>query len=414
MKSLAEKLQSLGVQIGPQGLTQKPRQKKPAPLDAVLPGSWEATPHGDVFVVHKTYPLGTPHGDLQITPAVDLSWLERDPALSGITSIPYEQIAFIDTETTGLSGGTGTYTFIVGAGKFEENRFHVAQFFLHDPGAETAQLWALEKFLCAAQAVVSYNGKSFDLPRLITRYKIHGWPPPLLDAHHIDLLHIVRRIWSSVLPTCSLGDIEYHLFHLERDSTDIPGWQIPEKFFEFLHSKDPLPLQRIFYHNEMDVISLAALLRYISARISTPLAPGYSKLSDLAAIGSYFYSVHRYQQALIIHEHILQHLQLPVKEKISVQKELAMTYKRLDLLDQALPLWEAVARHGDLDAHIELAKAYEHSFRQYQEALHWTLSAIEQLENTSLEPAKHPAEKDLFHRLDRLKKKFQHHQPKES
>jgi len=272
MISLTEKLKSLGVQIGADKINPPVKSDPSLSLTRVLDGCWEGTSKGDCFAIRKIFPPEFVHGDLNLLQLLNLEIFDEIPSLSGISSIPFDQFLFIDTETTGLSGGAGTYVFLIGAAKFTSEGFQFAQFFLQDPANELAQLAALEIFCSSSKVIISYNGKSFDLPRLKTRYKFHGWPPPFADVFHIDLLHVARRLWKSHLPSCSLGDIEHHLLGVTRSSLDVPGWKVASHYFDYLQNGDPAPLSSVFYHNEVDVISLITLLNYITKRLSLPLA----------------------------------------------------------------------------------------------------------------------------------------------
>lgn len=403
MPSLTDKLKDLGVQVGTSNI--KPG-KKPAPptsLTDTLQGSWEKTSVGDCFVVRKHIPFSLQHGnrDLSLLPQLDI--FESLSAYSGISEIPFDQYMFIDTETTGLSGGAGTYVFLVGAAKFEKEGVHFAQFFLQDPANEPCQLAALEEFSVNTRVVVSYNGKSFDLPRIKNRYFFHGWPAPFQDIFHLDLLHIARRLWKNQLPTCSLGDIEYHLLGIQRESHDIPGWQVSENFFEYLQNGDPVPLEGVFYHNEVDVISLITLLSYISDRLSNPLSDPYRDQKDLVPIGRYLSDLNKTDLAIEVLTNALQNKSLSTDLSLSGLKSLALIYKRNNDPDSAVPLWEKCASLDDIYAKVELAKYYEHKKSDFQEAIHWTLSAQSSANESSelIELYR----KELEHRLNRLKTK---------
>ena len=403
MPSLTDKLKDLGVQIGPSKL--KPVKNSPPPLSLTdtIPGSWEKTSSGDCFVVRKHFPYSFMHGDRELSDLPNLEVFNSISDYSGITEIPLEKYLFIDTETTGLSGGAGTYVFLVGAAKYEKTGIHFAQFFLQDPINETCQLAALEDFCANTKVVVSYNGKSFDLPRIKNRYLFHGWPEPFQSIYHIDLLHIVRRIWKTQLPTCSLGDIEYHMLGIQRDSHDIPGWQVSEKFFEYLQNNDPDPLKGVFYHNEVDVISLITLLSYITDRVSKPLSAPYSDREDLIHIGRYLLHVKKEKLALEVLNQALTNKSLSTKSAILGLKALASIYKKNNDYDLALPLWKKSASLDDLQSKIELAMYFEHKISDFQEAIHWTLSA--QSTSKQFQITKNQYKKELNHRLKRLKKK---------
>jgi hypothetical protein len=405
MTSLQDRLRDLGVQVGtshipPNQKTDRSHEK----LVDVLPGSWEETPAGECFVIRKDFPLDTQHGCRSLYSEPSPKILESQFQLDGLSKLPLSNYLFIDTETTGLAGGTGTYVFLIGAAKIIDDRIHFAQFFLQDPEAESAQLAALENYASSSNVIISYNGKSFDLPRIRTRYNLHGWPDPFSDIYHLDLLHIARRLWKDSLPSCTLGDLEYHLLKLERDELDIPGWKVAEYFFSYLQDGDPYPLKHILYHNEIDVLSLVSLLGYISERLSFPLDAQYASRSDLIPVGKFLASSGETQKAIEVLSHALHKADLSQEQRIQGCLELASIHKRNDFLAEALPLWEESAQIGSLAAKIELAKFYEHQQNDYAEAIHWTLSALEGIPPAASEKDA-LLRSDLEHRLNRLKKK---------
>lgn len=403
MPSLTDKLKDLGVQVGTSKI--KPVKKfSPTPsLTEALSGSWEKTRAGDCFIVRKHFPFTYQHGerDLSILPQVKV--LEAYSSYSGISEIPFDQYLFLDTETTGLSGGAGTYVFLVGAAKFDKKGVHFAQFFLQDPANESCQLAALEEFCANTKVVVSYNGKSFDLPRIKNRFLFHGWPTLFQDVIHLDLLHIVRRLWKTQLPTCSLGDIEYHLLGIRRTSLDIPGWQVSEKFFEYLQNSDPEPLQGVFYHNEIDVISLVTLLSYITDRLTNPLSTDYQNHEDLVPVGRFLSYLNKKDLAIEVLSAAIKNKSLPEETTLSGLKSLARIHKRNDDIELAIPLWEKCAAQDDIPSKIELAMYYEHKQSNFQEAIQWTISGQSSANRSSL--LKNQYKKELDHRLNRLKRK---------
>jgi uncharacterized protein YprB with RNaseH-like and TPR domain len=399
MSSLTDKLKDLGVQVGTEGISPaKKKQSKPNLVDH-FPGSWEQTVKGECFVVRKTIPGSVKHGSRQLSGKLSLSVFETIPALTGISKISSGNILYIDTETTGLAGGAGTYVFLIGAAKVVQDQIEFAQFFLQDPANESAQLAAFESFAADSKIIVSYNGKSFDLPRIRNRYLFHGWPTPFQDIFHLDLLHIARRLWKDHLPGCTLGDLEFHLLELVRSDKDIPGWKVSERFFEYLQNQDPEPLEKVFYHNEIDVLSLVALLSYISERLSDPLTPSHQNSSDLVSFGKYFIHLHQDELALEILSAAVRKRNLSSDQKIAARAYLASLHKKNSEYTAAVKLWKKNAAKGDIPSKIELAKYYEHREKDLDEAIHWTLSAKSDL-----------VDKDRLHdllsqRLTRLKQK---------
>lgn len=405
MASLQDKLKELGVQIGTSKIPDNPRIKIKSPdLMDILPGTWEGTPAGNCFVIRKEFSLDFQHGSQTLETELSLLPFETQSQLSGISQLSLSDFLFIDTETTGLAGGSGTYVFLIGAAKYLGGQFQFAQFFLQDPGFEAAQLAALEQFAASTKAVISYNGKSFDLPRIKTRFSIHGWPDPFRDVFHLDLLHIARRLWKNHLPSCTLGDLEHYVLELERDELDIPGWKVAEYFFTYLQDGDPQPLEHVLYHNEIDVLSLIALLGYINQRLTFPLDEKYIDQPDLIPIGKYLKHLGEREKAVSVLIHALKSPNLSAEERLSGLLELASIYKKNNLYQEAVPLWFEGAKIGSSQAKIELAKYHEHKTRDYQEAIHWTLSA---LESAHSHPPKteHDLRIALEYRLNRLKRK---------
>src|SRR5215208_1824689 len=164
--SLTDKLRSLGVGKGSELAPPKP--KSPYGIDSVVAGAFLPTRRGDVFIVEQSYTPDYRHGISPIVCSLPLSLISQwanDPRL---TEIPLSRFAFLDTETSGLAGGTGTYAFMVGIARFIDDHFVLRQFFMRDPAEEPAMLEAIAQCLAPAQALVTFNGKAFDAPLLAT------------------------------------------------------------------------------------------------------------------------------------------------------------------------------------------------------------------------------------------------------
>jgi hypothetical protein len=173
---------------------------------------------------------------------------------------------FVDLETTGLSGGAGTVAFLVGCGWFDLGAFQVRQFLLTSYASERALLCAVAECFGATSLLVTYNGKTFDVPVMETRWQFHRMPLPLESVRHFDMLHPARRLWRARLATapdgsevgCRLGALERVLCGVNRVG-DIPGMDIPARYFRFLRTGDAHPLEPVLEHNRLDLISLAAV-----------------------------------------------------------------------------------------------------------------------------------------------------------
>ena len=405
MVSLSDKLKSLGVKIGARDLP-PPRPRNPYPIEQVVPGRLQGTPHGEAFLAERWYPLKHRQGcaTLRITASLRViaEWA-REPRLAGVEPNTF---AFLDTETTGLSGGTGTYAFLVGVGRYDGEAFHLAQFFMRDPVEEPALLAALTEFLQPCQALVTFNGKAFDVPLLNARYVTNGELPPLSSAAHLDLLPLARRLWRDRLPSRALGYLEEHILSVTRTHEDVPGWVVPSLYFDYLRSGDARPLKSVFYHNTMDVLSLAALLSHIAGLLDDPLNGAVVHGLDLVAMGKLFEGLGHLETAAQLYEHGLAH-DLPEDMYWETVRRLSFAQKRRGDLSAAVALWREAARSGQIYAHIELAKFYEHKRRDYSQATQWTDAALA-LVNAPDFP-RHACGRwlaDLEHRLARLHRKL--------
>ena len=266
MTSLSERLKNLGLSKGSE-ITVLAKKDTRSLVDE-LNASTITNDLGKIIVVEKTFPYGYLHGDIQFVDQIDTTEIHKTSKLNGI-NCNLKKIAFLDTETTGLSGGTGTLAFLIGVGRFGEQGFHLTQYILEDPSEESSLLLALSIYSEEIEEIVTFNGKSFDLPLLKSRYILNRMPVPFTHLRHLDLLHISRRLWRQRLPSRSLKDLEHEILHLPRTEEEVPGWMIPELYFNFLKSGDASLIKNVVYHNAMDIVSLAALFIGITQMLNT-------------------------------------------------------------------------------------------------------------------------------------------------
>ena len=393
--NLSERLKRLGVQLG---ISQPSIEKsgRVAKLEELVPGRNLKTIFGEIFSLNHAYPEDRQHGHLPLKPLTSHDWLAhwaKAPATPAL-----ESLIFLDTETTGLSGGTGTMPFMIGAGRFIENQFVVEQFFVRNPAEETAQLAALSEFVEGVEGIVTYNGKSFDLPIINTRYIMQRLSNPFTTATHFDLLPFTRRIWKSRLGQCNLGNIETQVLGFHREQADIPGYLVPDFYREYLFTGDATHMPGIFYHNEIDVLSLSALFSWLAAILEDPSDDRFTDPGDLISVGRVLEILEREQMADQVYaSDRLQ--QLPDTDR---QKSLllrARLQKRKGNLEEASILWQKAASAGSLEALIELAKYYEHQSREFEKAMRCTDQAISICEDISLNHS-------LLHRKARLESKI--------
>lgn len=389
MPSLADKLKSLGVKTGT-SLRSPPfdaAQDQPQParhtINSVVAGSFLSTPRGETFVAEQVFDETYRHGEVSPHSQFPLSLISqwaRDPR---IAELPIHKFAFLDTETSGLSGGTGTYAFLVGAARFVEDKFVLRQFFMRDPSEEAAMLEALIHFLAPCEGLVTFNGKAFDAPLLVTRYMLHHIPVPFEDYAHIDLLPLARRLWRDRLPSRALKFLEEHVLGFTRASEEVPGYEIPWLYFDYLRTGDARPLGGVFYHNAMDVVAMAALLGHVSGALANPYNGRVEHGLDFIALGRLFEDLGHWDEAARLYERGLE-FGLDESDFGAAVKRLSILQKRRGDLDRAVRLWEQAAEKGHIYAHIELAKYYEHKLRDVQSSIRWARAARSQIENSGL------------------------------
>jgi uncharacterized protein YprB with RNaseH-like and TPR domain len=403
MPSLADKLKSLGVKTA----SSLPTPPKPDShtIESVVAGDFRSTPRGDAFVVEQIFEEGYLHGKTSHLVNSPLSLISEWANDARIAELPIEKFAFLDTETSGMAGGTGTYAFLVGVGRFENNGFKLQQFFMRDPSEEPAMLEALIEFLAPCEGLVSFNGKAFDAPLLVTRYSLHRIPVPFKGYAHLDLLPLARRLWRDRLPSRALKYLEEHVLGFTRASEEVPGYEIPWLYFDYLRTGDARPLGGVFYHNAMDVVAMAALLGHISEVLTDPYNGRVEHGLDFIALGKLFEDLSHWDEAARLFERGLES-ELDESDFGVAAKRLSILQKKRGDLEQAVKLWEQAAEKGHIYAHIELAKYHEHKKRDPQTSLQWAMSARDEAIRADLPPyiRKHWLD-EIDHRLERLKRK---------
>ena len=408
MPTLTDRLKAMGVKVGTKDLP-APLPRKSFPVEEVVAGRFIETGGGSTYLIEQDFEADYIHGEVSLRistqPKTIAEWVGNEK----IASQDPETLVFLDTETSGLAGGTGTFAFLVGVGRYTPAGFHLAQFFMRDPLEEPALLLALENFLAPCQTVVSFNGKAFDIPLLDTRYTMQGWKSPFKELLHVDLLHLARRLWRDRLPSRTLANLEVQILHASRTDEEIPGWLIPDIYFEYLRDGDARPLQRVFYHNAMDVVSLAALLNHTSALLEHPLVQPRNEGSEyieLAAVARLMEDLGHSEQAAALYETCL-NAELPDEVYNDALMRLSMMHKRCSNFLSAIPLWEQAASRHRIYAYEELAKYYEHHAEDLEKALLWTQEALKRIQVLELSRAEQLQWKAEFdHRLERLQRKL--------
>lgn len=379
-------------------------------IDTIIDGELITNHLGRCFVRTKSYDLQQQHGAVWLNQISDVSsfFLYLAGKDEKLLDIDLSRSLFFDTETTGLAGGTGTYIFLAGYGFFENGKFVIKQFFLIDFPDEPAMLLTMNQLLSNFTGIVSFNGKSFDWPLLQNRFIYHRIASALSDPQHLDLLHAARRIWKRRLIDCSLTNIETEILHVYRQE-DVPSYLIPQLYFQYLRTRDATPLKQVFYHNEMDILSLVALTIVLNQIHQHPIET-LPHVIDLTTLAHYYENSAQWQRNIPIYQSIWQTTCDPVSRN-EIGLKLSYCYKRLGQWQEAVALWEQLigSRPFRIEPYEELAKYYEHHQRDYARAIQVVQRAMDSLRTIDqLHPSRESIEQlqRLNHRLQRLQSKL--------
>ncbi len=328
---------------------------------------------------------------------------EARAVLEAAFGLSVDRQLYLDTETTGLSGGTGTYVFLVGIGKFDGDDFVVKQFFMRHPGEEYGMLLGLEREFEDIHSLVTFNGRSFDVPLLETRFRMHHRTIMAFDGH-LDLLHPARAIWKYRLPSCSLSTLEHHLLGVRR-TLDVPGWEIPAIFANYLRTKDPYPLAAVAAHNAEDITSLARLNALVAGYQTGHYEP--DSLTDRLALALTRLRDEPKVESLSVVVDICLEPAAPATLRRKAIIDATMHGKRLDAWHLLERIWSQALHDASAGvrsvAVVELAKYYEHRVRDYHQALTIVEQAIDGAR--LLGDRRHLV--DLQHRRTRLMRKVE-------
>ncbi len=357
-------------------------------------------------VITKRYEASHTHGqvalgDLFTCRSETLAQLAKDKALS---RFDFRRTLFLDTETNGLAGGAGTYAFLVGVAYWENDAFYVRQFFMRHPSQEHALLHNLALLLEKYDSFVTFNGKSFDLPVLETRYILARQPRALKRRLHLDLLHPARRLWKLRLNSCRLGNLEERILHLTRHEADVPGYLIPQLYNDFLRDGDPVPLEGIFYHNHQDLLSLASLAVYMARLYDTPEQYAAPHGHDFFSVARLYEDNKEWARAEAAYRRTLQ-FPIPQNLRYDCMRRLSFLLKRQEKWQDATSLWRAMLRRGELYPYEELAKYHEHHSRNLHSAEKAVLAALDAAQQGVVSLTTTDRE-DLRYRLARIRRKL--------
>lgn len=339
-------------------------------LDKTIPGQPVGDGESQFYLVRSEFPLDTHQGCMALGAVLEaipehIALAACDPDLEDFDPL---KTLFIDTETTGLSGGTGTVAFLVGVGYFTGNVFRLDQCFMRDYDEEEPMLAYLGELFSGYDTVVSYNGKSFDVPLLRTRFIANRMRFPLDAASHFDLLHVARRLWKMRIQDCSLSSVERAVLGIERHG-DVPSSEIPEIWFAYLRNRDARPLERVFYHHRMDVLSLVALMARLSQCLEAPEGQGFEHAQDRLSLVRLHFRQRHYDEVITVAAALLESAMDDVLRRECLEL-LGFACKRLRDWQRMAETWSLMMTRFPSEPlpRLELAKHHEHRTRNLFEA----------------------------------------------
>jgi uncharacterized protein YprB with RNaseH-like and TPR domain len=371
---------------------------------------------GQCLVIDRRYESDRWHGDVKIGECELEDWSSLgllEPGLSGFSSRSARTV-FIDLETTGLSGGAGTVAFLVGCGYYDLGAFQVRQFLLTSHSAERALLTAVAEFFDDANLIVTYNGKTFDVPVMETRWSFHRMEMPLDGVPHFDALHTARRLWKvrgddSGDGGCRLSTLERTLFDVRRVG-DVGGFEIPSRFFHFMRTGDARPLEPVLEHNRLDLVSLAAVTAR-AVQLAQAGADGCPDEQQALALGRIYERAGMCDRAELCFRRAANSPSLEIK--IEALYRLSLRCRRSRRFDEAVSCWQSiVAVTGSRSARRNKVAAALREFAVEALAIHQEhrerdLTAARELALFALDEGIGGRRADSYrHRLARLDRKL--------
>jgi uncharacterized protein len=351
------------------------------PIEEHVEGRLVETAFGTHFEHERLWEARRRHG------SVDIGELAELPAdwLSAISAgeLPPSDVtkwAFLDTETTGLAGGSGTCAFLVGIGRITPEGFRLKQYFMRDFEDEASMLAAISSDLEDAETLVTYNGKSFDVPLLETRYRMKRARTPFTWMGHLDLLFGARRLWRLRLESCKLTQLESQVLGFERDG-DIPGGMIPQVYFDYLRFRSPERLKPIFEHNALDIVTLACLTAVVPRAFLDPVGNANTETrhaAEMVSLGRWLWKTERAAEALVLFRRAIAG-NLRDDLMFRTMWDMASIERKAGRFEEAVAIHLELAACGNAhraEACVELAKHYERREKDYGRALEYCELAL--------------------------------------
>lgn len=354
------------------------------------------------------YALDVRYGKVKIASGLDISGeiltcLSQDP---GFKDLDLSTALFIDLETTGLSGGTGVVPFNIGLGYYRDDKFWVAQYFLGELAEEERMIQDFDRFLADMnfQSVVSFNGKTFDLPLLETRFILYRTPFRLSGLPHLDFLFPARSLWRHKYDNCRLSYLAHEVLQTGRDD-DIPSAEIPWRYFQYLQTGNFDLIEPILYHNAEDILSLLGVVILGASIFLEDPDSCTADAMDFFGAGKVLEKMGDTKKATDYFQRALNG-SLSEEVGLSTRRRLASQHKRSQEWDKAVALWiemtDSEFASSDLLYSLrELSMFYEHREKKYDEARKFAEEGFVLSRGFSSY-----YEKDFTHRMTRLKQKM--------
>jgi len=369
------------------------------------------TEKGTIWRIEKRLSFDELHFDNSIEKFFcDIKPLLRSLSVSDDLNI--QELLFFDIESTSLSTGTGNYPFLCGFGYMDDDDFITEQIFMEKYSDEPAVLQYMLSLFNSFKTVVTFNGKTFDIPLIKNRYminRVYGFP---MNIQHIDLIVPARRIFRSVYESCSLGSLENNLIGLKRED-DIEGWLIPEVYFTFQKTGESARLKEVINHNRTDIISMIFLMYIFAGIFDKVEKKDYSELSEKSLINI---AKHLFARNLELFLDLAEFLGESVIEDNSLFFKYSLVLKKRDEYEKAVEYWD---KSKSVYSYIELAKFYEHREKNFAKAVESCSAAMSLIRNNdysstkkiSTEKAAIRYMEDCSKRLERLKQKADNIKP---
>lgn len=354
-----------------------------------------------------SYPIQAKHGCYRFSHLKDsvAAWNKTDlkHPLSA-KNLAFDDLLFFDTETTGLGGGIGNTIFLIGCGRVLNDQVVIKQYFLPSPGEEVALYQAFLGDVKELKNLVTYNGKAFDWPQIKTRHTFLRDAVPKLPAFgHFDLLHAARRLWKDTLESNRLSIVEHDILDIDRED-DTPGHLVPLYYFEYVKEQNTDIIRGVLEHNEYDILSLITLYTHISELLlsRSPATP-----KERFEIGRWYEYIGAKDQAMACFNRVSES-----KNGVGsfAKKHMAGILKQQKRYQEALDIWKQLVEAPtgyQSDILIEMAKVYEHQYKDPERALECSKRAYQMIrQRKRMHLGVYDEERNVLKRIHRLERKW--------